>query len=64
MSLPIAMATRVNHNILHGAIESAIPENPLVQWHNNGGRGGQLPPGAAGEGAQNTGRKSGFYAIC
>ena len=29
-----------------------------------GGRGGQLPPGAAGEGAQIRGRKSGFYAIC
>ena len=28
------------------------------------GEGGQLPPGAAGEGAQNRGRKSGFYAIC
>jgi len=29
-----------------------------------GQRGGQLSPGAASEGAQNMGRKNGFYAIC
>jgi len=29
----IAMATRVAHNILHGSIESAIPENPVRCKH-------------------------------